>query len=95
MPAKKKTAPVREAETVYTPEWAGLVPGDPVKVSTPFLDGKRGYRWVFRAHVQNTRTGAEWIDCYGGRTGYEGLSSFATDAVTAIPKKVRRARRKG
>lgn len=94
--ARKKTivAP-REPTIVHTPEWEGLVPGDAVKVSTEFLAGKRGYRWQFRAHVKNLATGAEWIDCYGGRTGYEGISSFALDSVTAIPKKgTRRGRRK-
>ncbi len=58
--------------------WAGLKPGDPVAVSETRV---RGATWTFVAHVTNERTGAEWVEVVGGRSGSHTVRSFAPERV--------------
>lgn len=69
-----------------------MTDGDAVKVSTPLLEGKRGYSWVFRCHATNTLRGATWIEVYGGNKQHHGLRAFKPEEVTLIPKRARRRR---
>jgi hypothetical protein len=57
-----------------------LTPGRELKVK-----GERGtFRFV--RHVTNTRTGAEWIDVYGGAAGHETMRAFYADKVTRVSR---------
>lgn len=57
-----------------------LTPGRELKVS-----GERGtFRFV--RHVTNTRTGAAWLDVYGGPPGHECLRAFYVDRVTRVAR---------
>ena len=60
--------------------WAGLRPGDPVRV-----DGgpARGATWSFVAHVANAVTGEEWVEVVGGRSGDRAVRSFRPDQLYA------------
>jgi hypothetical protein len=55
-----------------------LTPGRELRIR-----GQRG-RFRFVKAVHNTRTGAEWIDVFGGPKGYETLRSFRRDRVAAV-----------
>jgi hypothetical protein len=57
-----------------------LTPGRELKVK-----GERGtFRFV--RHVTNTRTGAEWLDVYGGPAGHECLRAFYAAKVTMVKR---------
>ena len=60
--------------------WNGLRAGDPVVVSGA---GPRGAIWEFRAHVRNTRNGAESIEVVGGRPGDRTIRSFGPERIFA------------
>jgi hypothetical protein len=68
------------ADLKRTPRWAGLRPGDPVRVTGTRL---RGATWSFVAHVANAETGEEWIEVVGGRAGDRAVRSFRLDQVYA------------
>lgn len=57
-----------------------LTPGREIRV--------RGERGTFRfvRHVTNTRTGAEWLDVYGGQVGHECLRAFRPDRVAVVKR---------
>jgi hypothetical protein len=69
------------ADLKRTTSWAGLKPGDPVRV-----DGTRliGASWTFVAHVANVETGEEWIEVVGGRSGDRAVRSFRPDQLYAV-----------
>lgn len=48
----------------------------------------RGERGTFRfvRHVRNTRTGAEWLDVYGGAPGHECLRAFYVGRVASVKR---------
>lgn len=48
----------------------------------------RGERGTFRfvRHVTNARTGAAWLDVYGGQAGHECLRAFRADRVTTVKR---------
>jgi hypothetical protein len=58
--------------------WHGLRPGDPVEISGP---SARGATWRFRAHVRNTKNGAESVEVVGGGPGEQHIRSFRPDQV--------------
>lgn len=90
---KKKSQPqVKPSPIERTEPWGDFTFDAPVKVTAPRLEGKRGYRWVFRSYVRNSETLSEWVEVYGGTKGYEGLHAFKVDEVTLIP--IKRKRRK-
>jgi hypothetical protein len=65
--------------------WAGLRPGDPVRVDGTRL---RGASWEFVAHVTNNETDEVWVEVVGGRAGDRAVRSFRPDqlyAATARP----------
>jgi hypothetical protein len=60
--------------------WAGLRPGDAVRVTGTRL---RGASWSFVAHVSNAETGEEWVEVVGGRAGARAVRSFRPDQLYA------------
>lgn len=89
MARTKKTAPVGPPSgwvisTTYrlSPQ-IELNEGDLCKVK-----GEQG-TFTFKRHVINTNLehNPEWIDLYGGTTGYAQWRSFPPEKVTHIPKK--------
>lgn len=58
---------------VRSTQWAGLRTGSRVEVG-----GVRGRStsWAFLAHVRNERTGEEWVEVVGGKTGRRAIRSF-------------------
>jgi len=57
-----------------------LTPGRELKVS-----GERGaFRFV--RHVTNVRTGATWLDVYGGAPGHETMRAFYPERVTRVSR---------
>jgi hypothetical protein len=60
--------------------WAGLVPGDPVRVEGTRL---RSASWSFVAHVANVETGEEWVEVVGGKPGDRAVRSFRPDQLYA------------
>jgi hypothetical protein len=60
--------------------WAGLQPGDAVRVTGTRL---RGATWSFVAHVVNAETGEEWVEVVGGRKGDRAVRSFAPHQLYA------------
>jgi hypothetical protein len=69
------------AELRRTTKWAGLQPGDPVRVQGTRL---RGAAWQFVAHVTNGATGEEWVEVVGGRAGDRAVRSFRPDQLYAV-----------
>jgi hypothetical protein len=63
--------------------WHGVRAGDPVSIAGVKL---RKAHWVFRAHVRNEGTGAEWIEVAGGREGDLALRSFAPERVFPVSR---------
>ncbi len=61
------------ADLRRTTRWAGLSPGDPVRVVGTRL---RGASWEFVAHVTNDETGESWVEVVGGRAGDRAVRSF-------------------
>lgn len=37
---------------------------------------RKGQKFEFLCHARNTRTGAEWLECYGGRSGRQAIVNF-------------------
>jgi hypothetical protein len=68
------------ADLKRTTSWAGLRPGDSVRVEAPRM---RGATWSFVAHVANRETGEEWVEVVGGRTGDRAVRSFRPDQLYA------------
>ena len=68
------------AELRRTTRWAGLLPGDRVRVEGTRL---RGAKWEFVAHVVNDGTGEAWVEVVGGRAGDRSVRSFRPDQVYA------------
>ncbi len=66
------------AELRRTTQWAGLRPGDPVRVDGTRL---RGASWEFVAHVTNEQTGEAWVEVVGGRPGDRAVRSFPPDRL--------------
>src|SRR5580692_530491 len=62
-------------------KWAGLQPGDPVRVEGTRL---RGAAWQFVAHVTNGDTGEQWVEVVGGRAGDRAVRSFRPDQLYAV-----------
>ncbi len=74
-----------------TAEWSGVRSGDPVEVAG---DRARSAAWSFLAHVRNLRTGEEWVEVVGGRSGSRAVRSFRPDQIFApSPRAGRRAPR--
>jgi hypothetical protein len=71
---------IQLAELRRSERWAGLRPGDPVRVAGVKL---RGASWTFVAHVANADTGEEWVEVVGGRSGDRAVRSFRTDQLYA------------
>ena len=69
------------AELRRTTRWAGLRPGDHVRVEGTRL---RGASWEFVAHVTNDGTGESWVEVVGGRAGDRSVRSFRPDQVYAV-----------
>jgi hypothetical protein len=69
------------AELRRNASWAGLRPGDPVRVDGVRL---RGASWTFVAHVANAETGEEWVEVVGGRAGDRAVRSFRPDQLYAM-----------
>ena len=63
---------------VRSESWHGLRQGDPVEIAGPSV---RGASWRFRAHVRNTRNGAESVEVVGGGPGEHHVRSFLPDQV--------------
>ena len=61
--------------------WAGLAPGDPVRVDGTRI---RGATWTFAAHVTNTESGEQWVEVVGGRRGDRSVRSFRPDQLYAV-----------
>ena len=75
---------------IYTlPNKVTLETGDKCKVK-----GELG-TFKFQRHVINTnlRPHSEWIDLWGGRTGYEQYRSVKVDRIKHIPEKRTRKRK--
>jgi len=68
------------AELRRATKWAGLQPGDAVRVNGTRL---RGATWEFVAHVTNGETGEAWVEVVGGRPGDRAVRSFRPDQVYA------------
>jgi hypothetical protein len=68
------------ADLKRTTGWAGLRPGDPVRVEGTRLPGAS---WTFVAHVVNAATGEEWVEVVGGRSGDRAVRSFRPDQLYA------------
>ena len=51
----------------------------------------RGARWRFRAHVRNTRNGAESVEVGGGGPGEHHVRSFLPDQVFPVGGRRRNA----
>ena len=64
--------------------WAGLRPGDPVRVEGTRL---RGAVWEFVAHVTNVETGESWVEVVGGRAGDRAVRSFRPDQLYSVGAK--------
>jgi hypothetical protein len=60
--------------------WAGLSPGDPVRVEGTRI---RSASWTFVAHVTNGETGEVWVEVVGGRPGDRKVRSFRPDQLYA------------
>jgi hypothetical protein len=60
--------------------WAGLRPGDPVRVEGTRL---RSASWEFVAHVTNDETGESWVEVVGGRPGDRAVRSFRPEQLYA------------
>ncbi len=60
--------------------WNGLRTGDPVVVRGVAM---RGATWEFRAHVVNTKNGAESVEVVGGRPGDRTIRSFGPERIFA------------
>jgi hypothetical protein len=60
--------------------WAGVRTGDPVEVAGVRA---RSTTWSFLAHVKNVRTGEEWVEVVGGRTGSRSVRSFRPEQIFA------------
>lgn len=75
---------------VRSPTWAGLARGSAVTVEGPRL---RGSSWRFLAHVRNLRTGEEWVEVVGGRTGDRAVRSFRPEQVFPVSARGTRDRR--
>ena len=65
---------------VRTATWAGLRAGDLVEIDDP--RARRG-RFEFVAHVENSVTGATWVEVVGGKRGDRKLWSFRPEQVFA------------
>ena len=61
-----------------TTTWAGLRAGDPVEIDDS--RAKRG-AYEFVALVENTSTGASWVEVVGGKRGDRKLWSFRPEQV--------------
>ena len=72
---------------VRSETWNGLRPGDPVEIAGI---SARAATWRFRAHVHNTRNGAESVEVAGGAPGEHHVRSFEPDQVFPVG-----ARRRG
>lgn len=70
-------APVPPSNLVRQQRWAGLTPGQAVDVAGE----RRGATWVFVAHVRNARTGDEWVEVVGGRSGDRNVRSFPPERI--------------
>jgi hypothetical protein len=68
------------ADLKRSTSWAGLRPGDPVRVDGPH---QRGASWSFVAHVANVESGEEWVEVVGGRSGDRAVRSFRPDQLYA------------
>jgi hypothetical protein len=63
--------------------------GDTVKV-----EGEYGARFKIHGLTTNTKTGAQWVDCFEINRGQIGaLRSFKSDRIKRIPQKGKRAKR--
>jgi hypothetical protein len=65
-----------------TAEWEGFSGGQRVIVLDHDGHKMRGVAFWFRAHCRNRRTGAEWIEVFGGRNGHQTSRAFSLDRVT-------------
>ncbi len=73
---------------VRSTSWAGVHAGEEVQV-----DGvrQRSASWAFVAHVRNARTGEEWVEVVGGRSGNHAVRSFRPEQIfPATPGRGRR-----
>ncbi|MHB1718147.1 MAG: DUF7246 family protein [Acidimicrobiales bacterium] len=67
-----------DVHLVRSERWHGLKAGDPVHVTG---EPGRGVAFEFVAHVVNTRSGAEWIEVVGGRSGERAFRSFDPERI--------------
>lgn len=88
---RKPQTPPKPLATIYTDTYADMTLGAPVAVTSARTEGKRGLRWTFLRHVQNTVTNSEWIDVLDK----EGtIRSFKVSEVSLIKPKRKYTRRK-
>ncbi|MHB8438136.1 MAG: hypothetical protein ACYDD4_03125 [Acidimicrobiales bacterium] len=85
---RRATVQALPEHLVRRDRWNGVSAGDAVEVVPP---PARGATWTFRAHVVNTRNGAESIEVVGGGPGEHHVRSFPPDQV--FPFGARRAGR--
>jgi hypothetical protein len=81
----KETAFVREDQIVVGSRTINR--GDIIKIN-----GEHGGKFRFHSFVINTKTGAEWIDCFEVQKGVASAwRSFRSDRIKTIP--IKRGRR--
>lgn len=73
-----------QGHLVRTTQWAGVSAGEAVVVDGP---KERLQKWVFVAHVRNTKTNEEWIEVRGGRQGEAKTRSFRPEVIFAPSSK--------
>lgn len=64
--------------------WPELRPGDPVTVRQ--ARRRRGTSFTFRAFARNARTGAEWVEVFGGSSGRRVRRAFPCGRVSPLTR---------
>jgi hypothetical protein len=94
MSKKIQPAPIKETNLSYDFEFItedGFIikQGDLIKIR-----GENGVRFKFQSLTTNTKTNAQWIDCFAVARGQVGaFRSFTTERLKRIPTRGKRAKR--
>lgn len=87
-----KTAIKLSSVIVRTTEYLTYKEGDKVIVLDEGGRKIPAVTFEFRCHAVNTKTGAEWLEVYGGKHGHHTSRAFKIERVE--PSRTRRRRKK-